>query len=83
MITAAYLTASFLVAGVGALYLLQGKHMRFARKSVSLGMTFATILILIQVFIGDVLYGTMLKHQPSKIQAAEGFWEEHSQSPAP
>lgn len=83
MITAAYLTASFLVAGVGALYLLQGKHIRFARKSVSLGMVFATILILVQVFIGDIVYGTMLKHQPSKMQAAEGFWEEHSQSPAP
>jgi cytochrome d ubiquinol oxidase subunit I len=83
MITAAYLTASFLVAGVGALYLLKGKHIRFARKSVSLGMAFATILILVQVFIGDIVYGTMLKLQPSKMQAAEGFWEEHSQSPAP
>lgn len=83
MITAAYLTASFLVAGVGAFYLLKGQHIRFARKSVSLGMAFATILILVQVFIGDIVYGTMLKHQPSKMQAAEGFWEEHSQSPAP
>jgi cytochrome d ubiquinol oxidase subunit I len=46
-------------------------------------MAFATILILVQVFIGDIVYGTMLKHQPSKMQAAEGFWEEHSQSPAP
>jgi cytochrome bd ubiquinol oxidase subunit I len=83
MITAAYLTVCFLVAGVGALYLLQRKHVVFARKSVSLGMTFAAILIACQVFIGDVLYGTMLKHQPAKMQAAEGFWEEHSQSPAP
>ena len=83
MITAAYLTASFLVAGVGAFYLLKGKHIRFARKSVSLGMAFATILILVQVFIGDIVYATMLKLQPSKMQAAEGFWEEHSQSPAP
>jgi cytochrome bd ubiquinol oxidase subunit I len=83
MVTAAYLTACFLVAGVGALYLLQGKHVLFARKSVSLGMTFAAVLISCQVFIGDILYGTMLKHQPAKMQAAEGFWEEHSQSPAP
>ena len=83
MINAAYLTASFLVAGVGAFYLLQGKHLAFARRSVSLGTAFATVLIAGQVFIGDILYGTMLKHQPSKMQAAEGFWEEHSQSPAP
>jgi len=41
------------------------------------------VLIAGQVFIGDILYGTMLKHQPSKMQAAEGFWEKQSQSPAP
>ena len=83
MLIAAYLTASFLVAGVGAFYLLRRKHTLFARKSVSIGMAFAAILIAGQVFIGDILYGTMLKHQPSKMQAAEGFWEKQSQSPAP
>src|ERR1700730_2905914 len=78
MFTAAYLTASFLVAGVGAFYLLRRKHTLFARKSVSIGMAFAAILIAGQVFIGDILYGTMLKLQPSKMQAAEGFWAEQS-----
>ena len=48
-----------------------------------MGMAFAAMLIAGQVFIGDILYGTILKHQPSKMQAAEGFWEEQSQSPAP
>jgi cytochrome bd ubiquinol oxidase subunit I len=83
MLTAAYLTASFLVAGVGAHYLLRGKHIAFARKSVAMGTAFATVLIGCQVFIGDILYGTMLKYQPSKMQAAEGFWEKESPSPAP
>ena len=83
MLTAAYLTASFMVAGVGAWYLLRGKHPYFARRTVSLGTAFATVLIAVQVFIGDLVYGTMLKHQPSKMQAAEGFWEKQSESPAP
>src|SRR5579871_4912579 len=83
MLTAAYLTASFMVAGVGAWYLLQGKHLQFARRTVALGTAFATVLIAGQVFIGDLVYGTMLRHQPSKMQAAEGFWEKKSQSPAP
>jgi cytochrome d ubiquinol oxidase subunit I len=83
MLCAAYLTASFLVAGVGAWYLLRGKHLAFAQRSVALGMAFAAVLIAGQVFIGDLLYGTMLKHQPSKMQAAEGFWEKQSPSPAP
>src|SRR6202021_296833 len=83
MLTAAYLTASFMVAGVGAWYLLRGKHQDFARRTVALGTAFATVLIAGQVFIGDIVYGTMLKYQPSKMQAAEGFWEKQSQSPAP
>jgi len=83
MVTAAYLTASFMVAGVGAWYLLRSKHQDFARRSVALGTAFATVLIAGQVFIGDLVYGTMLKYQPSKMQAAEGFWDKQSQSPAP
>ena len=83
MLTASYLTASFMVAGVGAWYLLQRKHLAFARRTVALGTAFATVFIAGQVFIGDILYGTMLKYQPSKMQAAEGFWEKQSQSPAP
>ena len=83
MLVAAYLTGSFLTAGVGAWYLLKGQHTDFARRTVALGTGFAVVLIACQVFIGDILYGTMLVRQPSKMQAAEGFWEKQSQSPAP
>src|SRR5277367_2351118 len=41
MLSAAYLTGSFLVAGVGAWYLLRKKHLAFAKKSVALGTAFA------------------------------------------
>ena len=83
MLSAAYLTGSFLVAGVGAWYLLKKTHLAFARRTVSIGLAFASVLIAGQVFIGDLLYGTMLKHQPAKMQAAEGFWTKQSDSPAP
>jgi cytochrome d ubiquinol oxidase subunit I len=83
MLAAAYITGSFLVAGVGAWYLLQRRYESFGRRTVSIGTAFATVLIAGQVFLGDIVYGTMLKHQPAKMQAAEGFWEKQSQSPAP
>ena len=83
MLAAAYLTGSFLVAGVGAWYLLRGEHEQFGRRTVSLGTGFAVVLIAGQVFLGDMLYGKMLQFQPAKMQAAEGFWEKQSQSPAP
>ncbi len=68
---------------MGAWYLLRAKHEDFGRRTVSLGTAFATVFMACQLFLGDVLYGTMLQHQPSKMQAAEGFWEAQSQSPAP
>jgi cytochrome d ubiquinol oxidase subunit I len=83
MLTAAYLTACFLVSGIGAWYLLRKEHLEFGKRTVSLGMGFATVLIAVQVFIGDILYGRMLQYQPAKLQAAEGFWETQSESPAP
>jgi cytochrome d ubiquinol oxidase subunit I len=83
MLTAAYITGSFLVAGVGAWYLLRGEHVLFGRRTVSMGTAFATILIATQVFLGDILYGKMVQLQPAKMQAAEGFWDKQSESPAP
>jgi cytochrome bd ubiquinol oxidase subunit I len=83
MLTAAYITGSFLVAGVGAWYLLRGEHMAFGRRTVSMGTAFATILIATQAFLGDILYGKMVQLQPAKMQAAEGFWDKQSESPAP
>jgi cytochrome d ubiquinol oxidase subunit I len=83
MLMAAYLTGSFLVAGVGAWYMLHGEHPEFARRTISMGTAFAAVFIGVQVFVGDLLYGRMLELQPSKMQAAEGFWEKQSQSPAP
>ncbi|TPK78116.1 cytochrome ubiquinol oxidase subunit I [Mesorhizobium sp. B2-4-17] len=82
MLTAAWITGSFAVAGIGAWYLLHGRHEAFARRTVSMGTGFAVVLIGVQVFLGDILYGQMLQHQPAKMQAAEGFWDKQSPSPA-
>jgi cytochrome d ubiquinol oxidase subunit I len=73
MLTAAYLTGSFLIAGVGAFYLLQDKHVDFGKRTVSLGLASATSLIIAQTFIGDLLYGRMLEYQPAKMEAAGAF----------
>src|SRR5271170_1892227 len=45
MLSAAYLTGSFLVAGVGAWYLLKKEHLAFARRTVSLGLAIGSVLI--------------------------------------
>jgi cytochrome d ubiquinol oxidase subunit I len=76
MLLAAFITASFLVAGVGAYYLLHDRHREFARKTLSMGLGFASVLVACQVFLGDILGGAMYRHQPAKIEAMEGNWKD-------
>jgi cytochrome d ubiquinol oxidase subunit I len=83
MLLAAYITASFLVSGVSAWYLLKGRETVFARRTLSLAMAAACILIATQVMIGDRLGGVIVKYQPAKLQAAEGWWDKTTPSPTP
>jgi cytochrome d ubiquinol oxidase subunit I len=46
-------------------------------------MAGACILIVAQVFVGDHVGGTMVKYQPAKLQAAEGWWDKTTPSPTP
>jgi cytochrome d ubiquinol oxidase subunit I len=83
MLLAAYLTAAFLVSGVSAWYLLRRRETAFARRTLSLGMGAACILIAAQVFVGDHVGTTLVKYQPAKLQAAEGWWDKTTPSPTP
>jgi cytochrome d ubiquinol oxidase subunit I len=83
MLLAAYLTAAFFVSGVSAWYLLRRRETAFARRTLSLGMAGACILIAAQVFVGDHVGSTLAKYQPAKLQAAEGWWDEQTPSPTP
>jgi cytochrome d ubiquinol oxidase subunit I len=81
MLLAAYLTAAFLVSGVSAWYLLRHREIAFARRTLSMGMGSACILIALQVFVGDHVGSTLVKYQPAKLQAAEGWWDKTTPSP--
>jgi cytochrome d ubiquinol oxidase subunit I len=81
MLLAAYLSAAFLVSGVSAWYLLRRRETAFARKTLSLGMGAVCILIAVQVFVGDQVGSTLVKYQPAKLQAAEGWWDKTTPSP--
>jgi len=83
MLLAAYLSAAFLVSGVSAWYLLKRREIAFARRTLSLGMSGACVLIGLQVFVGDHVGSTLVKYQPAKLAAAEGWWDKQTPSPTP
>ena len=53
MVTAAYLTTSFVVLAVGARYLLAGRHLEHGRTMVRMAVGFAAIVAPLQLVIGD------------------------------
>jgi cytochrome bd ubiquinol oxidase subunit I len=75
MLTAAYLTTSFVVLAVGARYLLAGRHIEEARTMARMGVGFVAIVAPLQVFIGDLHGLNTAKHQPIKIAAIEAHWD--------
>jgi cytochrome d ubiquinol oxidase subunit I len=75
MVTAAYLTTSFVVLAVGARYLLAGRHTQEARTMLRMAVGFIAIVAPLQAFIGDLHGLNTAKHQPVKIAAMEAHWD--------
>lgn len=78
MLLAAYLTTAFTVGGIGAWYLLKNRHIPNARIMLGMAMIMAFFVAPLQMFVGDLHGLNTLKHQPVKVAAMEGIWEDES-----
>ena len=75
MLAAVLISACFFVAGIGAWYLVKGRAQPFARRTVSIGLGVAAILLPLQLFLGDHVAAHELGSQLPKLEALEGNWE--------
>lgn len=75
MSVAAFLATALMVGGSAAWLLLKGKDNAAIRKMLSMAMWMLVIVAPIQAVIGDFHGLNTLKHQPAKIAAMEGHWE--------
>ncbi|HJD56106.1 MAG TPA: cytochrome ubiquinol oxidase subunit I [Rickettsia endosymbiont of Pyrocoelia pectoralis] len=75
MITAAYLTTSFVIGGVGSFYLLNNRYREHAKIMLFMAVVMALFVAPIQIFIGDQHGLNTLKYQPVKVSAMEGIWD--------
>lgn len=78
MITAAYLTTAFVVLGVGSWYMLRDKFRDHAKIMIGMSCILISCLAPIQPIIGDLHGLNTLKHQPRKVAAMEGLWDDES-----
>jgi cytochrome d ubiquinol oxidase subunit I len=81
MVTAAYLTTAFTVAGIGAYYLWRQRHVQQARIMLGMAMIMAIFVAPMQLLFGDLHGLNTLKHQPAKVAAMEGLWETREGAP--
>jgi cytochrome d ubiquinol oxidase subunit I len=81
MITAAYLTTAFTVAGIGAFYLWRQRHVQHARVMFGMAMIMAIFVAPAQLLFGDLHGLNTFKHQPAKVAAMEGLWETRAGAP--
>ena len=81
MVLAAFLTTCFVVAGVSAWYLRQGRFPRRAGMMLRLAVIFAVIVVPLQILVGDLHGLNTQTHQPAKIAAMEAHWESKAGAP--
>jgi cytochrome d ubiquinol oxidase subunit I len=75
-------TASFVLAGLGAFYLLRRQHERYARSFVSLGVRVGLVAAVAMAFpTGDGQGKNVAIHQPATLAAMEGLFETRQGAP--
>ena len=75
MTIAAYLAAALFVGAAGAWHLLKGNDNPRVRTMLSMAMWMMLLVTPVQMVVGDQHGLNTLRHQPAKIAAIEGHWE--------
>ncbi|ODS75657.1 MAG: cytochrome D ubiquinol oxidase subunit I [Bordetella sp. SCN 67-23] len=75
MVVAAVLSTALFVGASGAWHLLRGRREPAIRKMFSMAMWTLFVAAPLQVAVGDLHGLNTLEHQPAKIAAMEGHWE--------
>jgi cytochrome d ubiquinol oxidase subunit I len=86
MVMGCYLTTAFAVGGMSAWMILRQREeppekVRGARRSLSMAMWFAAIVVPMQIVMGDLHGLGVLKYQPTKLAAMEGNWDRMGNMP--
>ena len=74
-VSAGYVTGSVFVLAISAWYLLRGRHIEFAKRSMTVAASFGLASALSVVVLGDESGYTAGQNQKMKIAAIEAMWE--------
>ena len=72
----AFLAGSFLVLSVHAWYLLRDRYVELSHKTLKMALVVATVAAVLQLASGHQSAHVVAEHQPAKLAAFEGHFEE-------
>lgn len=81
MVVACFVTTGFVVLAVAAYLMRQGRYVEEGRKMLSMTFKLLTVLVPLQMVIGDQHGLNTREHQPAKLAAIEAHWETASGIP--
>ncbi|MEF0833441.1 cytochrome ubiquinol oxidase subunit I, partial [Proteus mirabilis] len=79
----AFLASALFIASCAAWLLLKGQNTAPVRKMFSMALWLVLIIAPIQAFVGDAHGLNTLEHQPAKIAAIEGHWDNATKEATP
>ncbi|TAZ66588.1 cytochrome bd-I ubiquinol oxidase subunit CydA (plasmid) [Rhizobium ruizarguesonis] len=74
-VSAGYVCASIFVLGVSAWYILKGRHIELAKRSITVAASFGLASALSVVVLGDESGYLATENQKMKLAAIEGMWK--------
>jgi cytochrome bd ubiquinol oxidase subunit I len=80
-VTGFYVTTGFVVVGVGAWLIRRGGYAAEGRAMMSMTLWLLTVLVPLQIFLGDLHGLNTLKYQPAKLAAIEAHWTPERHAP--
>jgi cytochrome bd ubiquinol oxidase subunit I len=82
MMTACFVTVSFVIAGISAYRWLRGDRAPNVLATLRTGVVMAAVAVPLQIGLGDLHGLATLHHQPAKLAAMEGIWQTQKGVPA-
>ena len=80
-VTAFYVTTGFVVLGVAAYYLRRDRFIEESRVMLSMTLWLLSVLVPLQIVLGDQHGLNTLQYQPAKLAAIEARWQTGSRVP--
>ena len=81
MTIASGLTVAFVIAGLSAFRHLRGDRSGANRLALKVAVWMAAVLMPVQILVGDLHGLNTFEHQPAKVAAMEGLWDDKEGAP--